>query len=48
MKRTKKIQFLKANGLTNLVFLRGELCGDVSQMKEEISSLKQDQHYDSL
>ena len=49
-----EIQFLQANGLTNvteaelknLVLLRRELGGDVSQMKEEIRSLKQDQHSD--
>ena len=52
----KDIQFLQMNGLTNvtetdlknLVLLRRELGGDVSQMKEEIRSLKQDQHSDSL
>ena len=46
------IQFLKANGLTNvieaelnnLLLLRQELCGDVTKMKEEIKSLKEDQN----
>ena len=54
-KCTKEIQFLQANGLTNvtetdlknLVLLRRELGGDVSQMKEEIRSLEQDQNSDS-
>ena len=51
----KEIKLLQVNGLTNvtetdlknLVLLRRELGGDVSQMKEEIRSLKQDQHSDT-
>ena len=53
----KEIQSLQVNGLTNVIYrdrfeefvlLRRELGGDVSQMKEEIRSLKQVQHSDSL
>ena len=51
-----EIQSLQTNGVTNVIetelkilyLLRRELCGDVSQMKEEIKSLKQDQNSDSL
>ena len=48
---------MQVNGLTNVIYrdrfeefvlLRRELGGDVSQMKEEIRSLKQVQHSDSL
>ena len=49
-----ELQCLQANGLTNVVevqlknllLLRKELCGDVSQMKEEIKNMKQDQGSD--
>ena len=51
---SEEIRSLHANGLTNVVeaelksllLLRKELCGDVSQMKQEIKNLKQDQDSD--